>query len=151
MRNLRTEIQINASPQKVWEILTDFESYPDWNPFVTNISGDLVGGHHLSVRLEMPGGKPMEIKPVVTRALINEGLSWKGSLWFPGLFDGEHKFTIREIHEDRVRFVQEENFSGLLTPFIFPKIQFGTREGFEKMNMALRDRAEAGSAEEVKE
>lgn len=152
MKQLQTEIKINASPAKVWEILTHFGSYPEWNPFITKISGDLVGGRRLHVRLEIPGGKPMEVKPVITRAQTNKALSWKGSTWFPGLFDGEHKFRIEEMHPEKVRFVQEEVFKGLLVPLIFPRIQFGIREGFEKMNMALRDRAEADfRGEEVKE
>ena len=40
MKELKTTIEINASPAKVWEVLLDFEKYPDWNPFIKNIRGN---------------------------------------------------------------------------------------------------------------
>ena len=30
LRELRTEIEIAASPDEVWNVFADFESYPDW-------------------------------------------------------------------------------------------------------------------------
>ena len=39
MREFRTEIEINATPDKVWDVLMDFDSYPEWNPFMQSASG----------------------------------------------------------------------------------------------------------------
>ena len=36
MKEIKTEI-IDTKPEKVWEVLTDFENYPTWNPFIQNI------------------------------------------------------------------------------------------------------------------
>ena len=43
-------------PERVWAVLTDFDSYPKWNPFIHSISGDLRVGGHLIVRIVPPGG-----------------------------------------------------------------------------------------------
>lgn len=67
-------------------------------------------------------------------------LRWLGRLWLPGIFDGEHIFEIEPVDADRVRFVQCEQFNGILVPFFNLD---GTRRGFEAMNRALKERAEA--------
>ena len=69
-----------------------------------------------------------------------------GHLGVPGLFDGEHRFRIEPSGADRVRFVQEERFTGLLAPLVMRFIERGTRRGFETMNQALKARAERPSS-----
>ena len=39
MKEIYTEIEINASANIIWRIITDFEGYPHWNPFIKEISG----------------------------------------------------------------------------------------------------------------
>jgi hypothetical protein len=39
MAEISSEIEIGATPARVWSVLTDFEHYADWNPFITSISG----------------------------------------------------------------------------------------------------------------
>ena len=51
MKELHSEIEIAASPERVWDILADFAAYPRWNPFIRHISGELEVGERLEVRL----------------------------------------------------------------------------------------------------
>ena len=37
-KEIKTEILINATPEKVWSILTSFDNYPNWNPFIKSIT-----------------------------------------------------------------------------------------------------------------
>lgn len=39
-KEIRSEIHIGASPAKVWQVLSAFEHYPEWNPFVKKLSGE---------------------------------------------------------------------------------------------------------------
>jgi uncharacterized protein YndB with AHSA1/START domain len=41
MRELSTEIEIDAPPADVWRVLSDSEAYPEWNPFIRKLEGDL--------------------------------------------------------------------------------------------------------------
>ena len=49
-----SEILINATPQKIYSILTDFKDFPNWNPFITSIAGDLQVGKSLAVTISPP-------------------------------------------------------------------------------------------------
>ena len=143
MKELRSEIEIGAPAERVWRLLTDFPSYPQWNPFITRISGEATTGERLEVRIEPPGGRGMTFRPTVLNAEPNRELRWLGHLLVPGLFDGEHSLTIQPLEENRVRFVQSEAFRGLLVPLFSRSLDNNTRRGFDEMNHALKARAEA--------
>lgn len=142
MRELRTEIEINATSDVVWNVLTDLSRYTEWNPFITNASGQVREGEQLSVHLEPPGGKPMTFKPTVTKVTAGQEFRWLGHLFFPGLFDGEHIFELKRLADNRVRCIQREEFRGVLVPFLWKSFNTNTHAGFEAMNRAMKERAE---------
>jgi hypothetical protein len=142
MKELQSEIEIAASPERVWDILTDFAAYPRWNPFIRSISGKLEVGERLEVRLEPPGGRGITLRPTVLSAEPNRQLRWLGHLLVPGLFDGEHTLATKPLEENRVRFVQHEVFKGVLVPLVARSLA-NTLRGFEEMNEALKEQAEA--------
>jgi hypothetical protein len=143
MKEIHTEIEINAPAEKVWRVLTDFAAYPEWNPFVRRLDGEVSVGARLQVYIQSAGGKGMSFRPTVLDAEPNKELRWLGHLWFPGIFDGEHSFVIEPLGDGRVRFVQRERFKGLLVPFLSKMLDRDTRRGFEEMNRALKLRAES--------
>jgi hypothetical protein len=142
-RELHSTIEITAPAERVWAVLTDFGSYPEWNPFIPSIEGDVREGAGLKVRIAPPGGRAMTFKPTVTGLEPGRSLRWLGRLLVPGLLDGQHSFRIDSLGEGRTRFTQSERFSGLLVRFI-GKTLARTEQGFAEMNEALKRRAEAG-------
>ena len=36
---IATDIEINSTPERVWKVLTEFENYHKWNPFIKSILG----------------------------------------------------------------------------------------------------------------
>jgi hypothetical protein len=143
MVTLRTEIDIAASAARVWDVLTDFAAYPDWNPFIRRIEGVLVPRARLLVRIQPPGGRAMTFRPTVLRVEPERELAWRGRTLIPGLFDGEHHFKLEPRSVDSVRFVHGEHFSGVLVPVLRRSLETTTRQGFEAMNAALKTRAES--------
>lgn len=141
MKAITTTVDIAAPPSAVWEALMDFESYPEWNPFVVAISGAPRVGSHLSVRLARPGRTPVTIRPTVTAFAEGRALEWLGSVWFRGIFDGRHRFELIPT-ETGTRLDHSERFAGILAPVVLRAIGRDTRLGFEAMNSALRDRVE---------
>lgn len=141
-KELLTEIEINASPAKVWRVLTDFAQFPDWNPFVRKISGKPLAGEKLEIFIQPAGGRGMTFKPTVLKAEKEKELRWLGRLFVAGLFDGEHFFIIEPINESKVKFIHGENFSGLLVGLFGKSLDTDTLRGFREMNEALKKRAE---------
>ena len=139
---IRTELEIAAPVQEVWGILTDFARYPEWNPFITEIASDGVEGRPLRVHLSLPEVRDYQLKPRLVCFRENRELRWCGHLLFPGLFDGEHFFRLEEVGPGRTRFIQGENFEGILVRFSGRTITRAAR-GFVYMNEALKRRAEA--------
>ena len=142
MKELRTEIEIQASDKRVWQLLTDFASFPQWNPFMRQAVGEPKTGARLEVHIQPSGASSMTFRPTVLRAEPNRELRWLGHLLMPGLFDGEHILTIESLAENRVRFVQREIFTGILVPLFAHELDTDTRRGFEEMNRALKALAE---------
>lgn len=141
MRELRTEIDIDARPEQIWEILMDFAKYPDWNPFIRSISGTAAVDSRLKVTLEPEGGSPMSFEPKVIAADQNKRFAWRGKVLMNGIFDGQHEFILEPLAEGRTRFVHREEFSGLLVPLLWRTLETKTRRGFTQMNEALKQRA----------
>ena len=136
-KQINTSIKINASKEKIWEILTDFEKYPEWNPFIISISGTLKVGKRLTIKLQ-----GMSFNPVLLVVNRNVELKWLGHFWIKGLFDGAHKFLLTENIDGSINFEQSERFSGILVGFFSKSINKHTKDGFKKMNMELKLRAE---------
>ena len=122
------------------EVLADLPAYAEWNPFVTRIEGELRPGARLEVRLA-PEGERGSRWPEVLAAEPGRELRWIGHLGVPGIFDGEHHFSIEEAGPGRVRFRQDERFGGILVPLLWKKLRDGgTAKGFRAMNEALARR-----------
>jgi hypothetical protein len=142
MRELYSEIEIHASAERVWHLLTDFPRLPEWNPFMQRAEGQVKPGEKIEVYLQPPNGSGMAFKPMLTKVEPHRELRWLGHLILPGLFDGEHIFVIEALAPNRVRFIQREEFKGLLAPLMLRWVGENTRRGFEAMNQALKAEAE---------
>ena len=146
MKQLTSDIEINASPEHVWKVLTDFPALGEWSPFVRSIDGRLAVGETLKIYIKASKGMGMTFKPTVLRAEPGREFRWLGRFLMPGLFDGEHYFTIEDLGGNRVRFVQGEIFKGLLVPVMSMfKVLGNAYVGFQEMNQALKERAERTS------
>ena len=143
-KQLRSEIDVHATPERVWQVLTDFAAYPQWNPFITRADGEARRGRRLTLRMQPAGGRATTFRPTVLEAAQGRQLRWLGRLLVPGLFDGEHRFTIRPLGDGQVRLVQQEDFRGLLVPLLAGSLDRRTLPAFEQMNQALKRRAEGG-------
>ncbi len=105
---INTEIKINATAETVWKVLTDFEAYPHWNPFIKSITGTPKIDKKIKVTFQS-----MTFTPKVLVFDKNKEFRWLGKLWIKNLFDGEHIFKIKDHQDGSVTLEHNERFSGI--------------------------------------
>ncbi len=143
MKEVRAEIYIEATAEWVWRVLTNFEAYPKWNPFIRNIErSELRPGAKPRVSVHLADGTDKTFRPVLVAVVPAAELRWRSSTLFGGLFDCEHTFTI-EPHRTGIRFTQCQHFSGWLAWLLARSMVAKTRPGVEDMNKSLKRVAEA--------
>ena len=142
---ITTEVDIEAPPAAVWEVLVDLARHADWNPFIVAAHGEVAVGNRLDLRLQPPGGRGMRFRPRVTVA-DGQVFEWLGHLGVKGLFDGRHRFELRPTPAGGTTLVHGETFTGLLVRVLARSLDGPTRAGFEQMNAALRERVLADRA-----
>jgi hypothetical protein len=145
-RTIRSAIEIRAPLDVVWRVLTDFDAYPAWNPHVRKVVGTPRVGGRIGIHTRPPGGRTVVMRPIILDWNPPRELRWRATFVNRRLFSGEHGFRLDEQAPGRVRFAQDETFSGMLVAGYAQLRQPTTRRGFAQMNEALRTRAEAEAA-----
>jgi hypothetical protein len=143
MPTIKTAIDVAASPEMVWRVLTYFPDYPKWNPFLVSIQGSLSPGQRLKIQARLSQDREYKFSPRVVKVIPASELRWRRWRLIEGIFDREQAFFIVPNGIKGVRFVQREHFSGLLVSLVMPFITKKTLKAFNLMNLALKRTAEA--------
>jgi hypothetical protein len=143
---LTYSVDIEAPPERVWQVLMDLPAYPEWNPFVTRAEGEVAVGATVSftgppvkalLRTRMPA-TVLEVSPGrrlrFRVRLVRTGL--------PGLLQVEQTMTLEPRDDGGVRLWEGARFTGLLVPLLTRALNREHTPSFLAMNDALKERAE---------
>lgn len=134
---LATTIDITATPEEVWEVLSDFSAYGEWSNF-SRVDGAPEIGSKLKMR--MPG---FWFTSTVTAATDARELQWSAKIITEALFLGAHNFTLERKEDGTTRVHNTETFSGALTkPFENFFANNHSEGGYAAFNRALKTRVE---------
>ena len=139
---IKTDIEISAPRSRVWQVLTVFSRYPEWNPFVLEVKGEVYQGAPIRYRFEMPRGVRIWTAAVVLSFKQESELRLSADLITPGFFRGDHYFIIEPRDRDSCIFHHGEIISGLLFPAVQLILQKHGPPIFQALNAALKQRAE---------
>ncbi|MBJ7353234.1 MAG: SRPBCC domain-containing protein [Thermoleophilaceae bacterium] len=131
-------VEIKASPERVWQVITDFSEFPAWNPMTPGMKGELREGARLKGKLGL-GPATVPFFPTLLTVEPNVELRWKGGV--PGAFVADHRFIIEPVDETTTLLRHHEVFTGAFKPVgPLKAVPDRVHAGF---NSALKRRAES--------
>jgi hypothetical protein len=133
-------IEIDAPAERVWQVLTDFRRYPEWNPFMPRVAGEAARRAELDVLVRPDGVKAVRLRPRIVTFRPPKELRWRARL--PGLFAGEQRFVVEALDPARSRLIHEKRFRGLAVPFMRRMLDGPVKRSFDATGTALKRFAE---------
>jgi hypothetical protein len=143
MTDVLTHLSIAAPPARVWQVLTDFAAYPQWNSVISRVRTDLHTGAAIRFRIKIEATPELRFAARLIRCEPGRELAWRGGApLVPALAWGEHYFRL-EPEADGTRFTHGEHFGGLLAMVLRGKAHARVTRTYDGFNQALKARAEA--------
>ncbi len=136
-KTVRTDIVIDAPPERVWAVLTGFGSFGEWNPCLRCIDGEAGLNNMLRITIRLAWLPPIRFRARIDRFSRNEILGWRGVLFF-GLLHGRHWFELRQLDVGKTHFIHSETFGGALASPFLALFSGVTRQSYDVMNRALK-------------
>lgn len=142
MYEISNQMTIDAPVDQVWTVLTDLDRFPDWNPVIRRVEGNLTVGETVRMTAQAPDGEH-QWSCRISRYRDGREFAWQFTDRHPLLYRGEHTFCVIAIDAHTTRYIDVETFQGLLVPARRHLLATQTRAGMAAMGDALRQRAEA--------
>jgi len=145
MREIQTEIEIGAPPEKVWSILVNIENWNKWNPIINQASGVVSVGSELTITMRGEGGKDgPKYMPIVTSLQEPKLFVWRAKMISDILF-ANGRVSELEKTVTGTRLINKETFRGMLMPLFWGKLSSHVPSMLNEMNDALKKQVEEGS------
>jgi hypothetical protein len=149
MRKIESEIIINAPAASVWDIITDFDSYPRWNSFtprITLTSGMSAVGAEFDLDCRMTERLLLENEHEVILARDTDTyrlcMGTSRTRGRPGI--RSFRWQICEPADSgSTRFVNYEQFQGFLAPLVYFMYANRLKKAFDRYCIDLKRYAES--------
>ena len=119
MKHYEASSTIQATPEAIWEILTNGPSYAGWDSGVVRVEGRIAPGETIKVVSEANPDRTFPVK--VSGWRPGESMEWSGGMPL-GLFRGVRTFSLRPDGGGATEFMVREEYTGLLLGLIWRTI-----------------------------
>ena len=143
IQEISTEIDIDAPPSKVWEVLADINSWQAWSPIIKKSQGTTAIGSELSVTMigKQKNQDGPTYSPIITDLKEPYYLRWRAHM-LAGFVFTNYKILELEAPSTGTRLTHKELFKGLLAPIFCGQMETGVPPMLRSMNQALKEQVE---------
>jgi hypothetical protein len=138
MKSYDARTTIHATPERIWQLLTDAPGYPGWNSSVERVEGSIAPGETIKVFVKVNPGRAFPVKVVDFQP--GKRMVWSGGMPL-GLFKGERTYTLEPAGDGATRFTMREEYTGPLLGMIWKSIP-DLGPSFEEFANGLKAAAE---------
>ena len=133
--------EIDAPASLVWEVLTDFPRYAEWNPFVIACRSTLKPGETIDLRVKV-FAKPQDQREWMSAHRPGEHFAY-GMKPFPfGALRSKRSHDVEDLGGGRARYRSHFELTGWLVPVVRTLLGARLERGFYEMSAGIKDRAE---------
>ncbi|MEM9462160.1 MAG: SRPBCC domain-containing protein [Myxococcota bacterium] len=137
-KSVHAELVIPAPPKRVWSVITDPASYPEWNPVFVEVVGTYAEGETLTYQMKDQSGKTTEVVSTVIQLDPQRALNQFGGI--RGVLTFDHHWVLEPI-DGGTKVTQYEHYRGIGV-WLWDPSWFQTAYG--KALEGLRDRLAGG-------
>jgi uncharacterized protein YndB with AHSA1/START domain len=141
--NVFTEIQINASTEEVWSVLTDWNKLKDWSSSFIGIStSKLIKGEKFISYFKNPlTGGTMELEHICLDYEEGRKFGWSGDI--VGKTQDHHIYSLESTKYGTTIFKQEDGLHGPHSRLLNFLAEHHMTSMYKKFNQELKERVES--------
>ncbi len=141
MNSCKNTVIIEAPLKSVWEILSDFDRYPEWNPLIGKIRGNVAEGA-LVLAYVCPLKVYFPVRIISFKPM--QEIIWQGRMPTASLMQGEHYYYLKDLGNNHTELIHGETFTGSLSDFMPPFLLSQLQDAYEFHNQKIKIIAESG-------
>lgn len=143
VQEIKTEIEIAASPAKVWSIITNIDEWQDWSPIISASQGEPIVGSKLNITMmgKEEGKDGPQYNPVIIGLKDQKYFHWRANMLAGFIFTNDKIFHLKET-ETGTHLIHIETFKGLMAPLMSGSVEKNVPAMLNSMNKAFKELAE---------
>ena len=135
-------IEIDASPETVWRVITDFNRYCEWNPFVIGCESTLRVGDPIDMRVHVFRSFAQPQRETITHHEPGRRFCYGVPDMPFGAMRSQRCHQVSRLEGGRTVYQSHFDLSGWLSPIVSFLLGRQLRRGFSEMTRAIRGRSQ---------
>lgn len=134
-------LEINAPPEVVWEVITDFPRYGEWNPFILECKTTLKSGDPIDLKVKLMS-VPQPQREWILEHVPGKSFAYQMKPFPGGALSSRRSHEVTDAGGNRTRYHSYFQLKGWMKPLVVGLLGGRLEKGFAGMNAGVKQRAE---------